>query len=317
MENASVVSWELVSANLLKLKQQLTEYANSSVKSYELIFALSGNEEDATTLLHEIQSRVPGLSDVSKLSVVPVENGRYYELKNAGLLHSTGDVVIFLDSDCTIESQWLENLLQPFQRSGIHAVNGYTYLAYEDFTSRILALTWLFPLRDHDDRIAKRRALNMNNCAFTGDWIRSNPFEIDNGFKVSCSKLSAKLAADHIAIERAPAYASHAPLRGWRFIAWRAWVTGRDADRKYVALRSSNILARLINALKFNWKLGSRSLHRVATRYRMVGMPLIHMPIALLVAFAFSSITLIGQCLHVLGFRKEHPESIPTYAEFT
>jgi glycosyltransferase involved in cell wall biosynthesis len=317
MENAALVSWSEVTESFGRLQRQLCDYAESISVQFEVILALPGSVEEGRELLAEIHCRFPQLTAIAKLDVVSVENGRYYELKNAGVAQSTGDVVVFLDSDCSIEPNWLVSLLAPFQHHGLHVVSGYTYLAHDDFISRTFALIWFFPLRDHDDRAGARRALNINNCAISGEWIRANQFEIDPGFKVSCTKLAAKISGDGIVIERVPAYAAHASLRGWRFVGWRAWVTGRDADRKHHDLRSTNIIVRLIGALKFNIKLGTRSLRRVVTRHRQVSMPWYEVPCALLLSAAFTSVTFLGQILHVFGFRAGQPEVIPAYAEHT
>jgi hypothetical protein len=317
LENAALVSWHEVTASLTQLLDQMLEHAHRQPVEYELLLAAPGNVADGRELLTGLLQRLPQLAATADVQVVSVEGGRYYELKNAGIARSTGDVVVFLDSDCTIEPGWLQTILEPFQSPGLHVVSGYTYLAHNDITSRTLALIWFFPLRDRDIRAGERRALNINNCAFSGDWIRAHPFEIDLGFKVSCTKLAHRIAAAGLSIERVSAYAAHAPLRGWRFLAWRAWVTGRDADRKHRDLRSPRRLTRLVHALKFTSKLGLRSLRRVLTHHRLVAMPWYEVPCALLMAAAFALLTLLGQVLHAAGFRSRHPELIPAYAEHT
>src|SRR4051812_48322791 len=44
--------------------------------------------------------------------------------RNAGIAQATGDIVVFLDDDAVAESDWLENLLAPFENPHTMVVGG-------------------------------------------------------------------------------------------------------------------------------------------------------------------------------------------------
>lgn len=61
--------------------------------------------------------------------------------KNLAALASRGEFLVFLDGDCVPTSaQWLEQLLNPFLRSDIHAVTGLTLYEGADVTSKAMTI---------------------------------------------------------------------------------------------------------------------------------------------------------------------------------
>jgi hypothetical protein len=316
MENATTVCWQDVGKTLRVLADQIAENSppEQSNKS-QVIFAQPGVESDAEHLIKSVGREVPRLAEVARVSCVSVPEGRYYELKNAGMARADGEVVVLLDSDAVPEAGWLKALLAPFSRPEVVVTSGHTYLGHSGFISRTLALIWVFPLRDHDARNASRRSLNANNCAFRTDWIRSNPFPIDNGFKVGCTKLSKRMEQQGIEMLRVPAYVEHAPLSGWRFLVWRALVTGRDADRKFTDMKSRSRARRLLNAVKFWYKMEFRVVRRVLGHSRHVAMPIWEIPAAVAIGCSFYSIAFVGQLVRLMGLSAERREFVPSFAE--
>jgi hypothetical protein len=136
----------------------------------------------------------------------------------------------------------------PFEQPETVCVNGYTYLLHDDFFSRTFALLWFFPLAEGDRRFAAKRALNANNNAFRRTWIASHPFPRHNGFKVSCTLTMHELWREGHKIVNADARVYHYSPRGWRFFFWRALVTGRDADRKFVELHAPGRVQRIVKS---------------------------------------------------------------------
>ncbi len=127
---------------------------------------------------------------MADLHCISLPDGRYYELKNAGITAARGALIVLLDSDVIPENDWLVKLLRPFSEPATIAVTGHTFLSYGDLVSRTFALMWVFPLREHDQRALDRRPLVANNCAFRSKWLKDNLFPVNDGFKVSCTLMA-------------------------------------------------------------------------------------------------------------------------------
>ena len=204
MENCRTICWTELREVVMLLAKQIGSSVLAGGKRPEVILVHPGPESESGDLVAAITEEAPQLGEVARVSAVGVPEGRYYELKNAGISKASGELILFLDSDTLIEPQWLATLLTALENPEVIAVSGHTYLNYNDLISRMLALTWFFPLRDRDGKNAGKRALNMNNCGFQADWIRAHPFPIDNGFKVSCTKLMKVMEAASISMRACP-----------------------------------------------------------------------------------------------------------------
>lgn len=314
MENARAIEWSDVGESLRALAAQIADVSAAAATRPLVILVHSGPESDSSPLIEGTLCEAPRLKDIARLQAVSVPGGRYYELKNAGVAVADGEVVVLLDSDAVPEANWLRNMLAPFDQSSTLAANGHTYLGYSCLISRTLALTWIFPLRAGDAR-AERRPLNANNCAFRTQWLQANPFTIDNGFKVSCTKQTKRLQQSGAEAVRTPAYVRHAPLSGWRFILWRAIVTGRDADRKYRDMKSRSRTRRFAGALSFWWKMERNVFRQVLRNHRRVDLPAWQVPAALALGSAFYDVAFISQVIRLSGLTADQIERIPAYAE--
>jgi hypothetical protein len=112
-----------------------------------------------------------------------------------------------------------------------------------------------------------------------------------------------------------PAFTRHKPLEGWRFVLWRAAITGRDDDARYVTLRTDRRAGRLGRALS-RWVNGTtRAFRRIATRHRAVGMPAYQVPAALIVAAVYFAAAFASQVVSVFSAPRSAPERIPSFVE--
>jgi Glycosyl transferase family 2 len=316
LENANTIGCPDVGETLRVLAEQIAELSPAGPSTRpQVIFAHGGSESESDGVVESIRRGVPRLCEVARVCCVGVPEGRYYELKNAGIAQADGELIVLLDSDMVPEVGWLRTLLTPFERPEVLVTNGHTYLGHSGFMSRMLAIVWMFPLRDYDDRKANSRPLNANNCAFRAEWIRANPFPIDNGFKVGCTKLMKRAEQLGVKMIRVPAYAEHAPLQGWRFLFWRAMVTGRDADRKFTDIKSPSRPKRLLSAVKYWLRMESRVVRRVLGLHRHVAMPLWEIPAAIAVGCSFYSVVFLGQLARLSGLTSDRCEHVPAFAE--
>ena len=316
MENARTVDWNETVGGLEAVAREIEDAGTRmQLARPQVIFVHAGEAADTPLLRQGIAERVPQLASVADLAFQALPDGRYYELKNAGLELATGDIVVFNDSDCTVEFGWLRALLEPFAIPETVAVNGYTYLGSDDFATRAFALIWFFPLRDNDARFASKRGLNANNSAFRRDWIAMNPFPFNNGFKVSCTLLDRTLQRQGRDFVRADAYCNHYPPRGWRFLLWRAVVTGRDADRKYVALSDKSRGQRLWKSVRHWLSTSLRIIRRISVHGMQTGLAWWQIPFAILVGLTFYTLAFLTQAAMALGLTRDEVEHIPAYVE--
>lgn len=314
MENAKSINEDEIGVAFTALAREIERAtADEQYAKPELIIVHSGQNTDTPLLQQRIGELVPRLGTVANLVFGACTGGRYYEVKNKGAQFATGDVVIFTDSDTIVEKGWLPALLKPLGDPTKTAVSGYTYLDCDDFTSRTFALLWFFPLREGDQRFASKRAMNANNCAFRRIWLANHPYPASNGFKVSCTLLTSQLRESGYDFVRVDARASHYAPRGWRFFFWRALVTGRDADRKYVALESSSQGRRMLKATRHWFSTFWRLSRRVVAHAAQLGMPVWQIPFALIVGLVFCTLVFVSQMAMALGLVRDEPEHVPLY----
>ncbi|WFP64679.1 MULTISPECIES: glycosyltransferase [unclassified Mesorhizobium] len=315
MENAKSIDWDEIGVGLTILADEIASVSAAGLASPKVVISHAGHDADAPSLQDHINREAPRLKEVAELRFAACPGGRYYELKNNGVLATDTDIVIFMDSDTVPEPGWLSILLGPFQKPGTVCVNGYTYLFYDDFFSRTFALIWFFPMARGDEKFAAKRAINANNVAFRRDWIASHPFPQNNGFKVSCTLLMHQLRREGHEIVHAGARVYHYPPRGWRFFLWRALVTGRDADRKFVEIKSPSRSRRIAKSFS-RWVTNSwRVVRRVIRHAPQTGMSLWQIPLSLIVGLAFYTLAFFGHFGLATGLVRDEIETLPDYVD--
>jgi hypothetical protein len=315
MENARSVDWDEVGVGLKALAREIAAVSSIGFARPKIVISHAGTGADAQSLRSDIEAEAPQLTQVADLAFVASPGGRYYELKNNGILKADSDVVVLTDSDTVAEPGWLSTILQPFKDPGVICVNGYTYLLHDDFVSRTFALIWFFPLAHSDGRFASKRAINANNVALRRSGFVGNPFPMNNGFKVSCTLLMRNLRRQGHEIRSVNARVYHHPPRGWRFFVWRALVTGRDADRKFVDLASPSRMQRIAKSFSHWFTMSWRSTRRIVGHARQTGMPLWQIPFSLILGQAFYSLVFWGQFSFATGMVSDEPETLPDYVE--
>ncbi|MEI9420181.1 glycosyltransferase [Mesorhizobium sp. Cs1299R1N1] len=313
MENAKSIDWDEVGVGLKALAREITTVSSAGLHRPKVVISHGGTDAEAGSLRIDVRAVAPQLEQVADLIFTASPGGRYYDLKNNGILATDGDIVIFTDSDVVAEPGWLSGLLEPFSDPEVMCVNGYTYLSYDDFFSRTFALIWFFPMAHGDKRFASKRAMNANNVGFRRDWIVDHPFPRHNGFKVSCTLLMRELQREGRIIRNVNARVYHYSPRGWRFFFWRALVTGRDADRKFVELKSPGRTQRIVKSFSRWFTMSWRTIRRIIGHAGGTGMPLWQIPFSLLVGLAFYSLAFWGQFSLATGLVSDDIEIVPDY----
>jgi hypothetical protein len=313
MENAKSIDWDEIGVGMTALAREIATVSASGLARPKVVISHGGAKSDADALRREISHEAPQLGQVSDLVFTASPGGRYYDLKNNGMLVADGNIIIFTDSDVVAESGWLSAFLEPFNDPEVVCVNGYTYLLHDDFFSRTFALIWFFPMAHGDKRFASKRAINANNIGFRREWIVSHPFPKHNGFKVSCTLLMRELQRQGHEIRNVNARVYHYSPRGWRFFHWRALVTGRDADRKFVELSSPSRMQRVVKSFSRWFTMSWRTTRRIVGHAREAGMPLWQIPFSLIVGQAFYTLAFWGQFSLAAGIVGDAAEIVPDY----
>ena len=313
MENAKSIDWDEIGVGLMALAREIAAVSSIGFATPKVVVSHGGQDADAQSLRSHFKAEAPELGQVADVSFAACPDGRYYDLKNNGIPATNGNVVVFLDSDTVPEPGWLPTLLEPFQDPETVCVNGYTYLSHDDFFSRTFALIWFFPMAQRDKRFASKRAINANNIAFRRDWISSHPFPPHNGFKVSCTLLMHQLWCEGHKVINVDARVYHYSPRGWRFFYWRALVTGRDADRKFVELHSPTRAQRIVKSFSRWATMSWRTIRRVVRHAPQTGMPLWQIPFSLIVGLAFYTLAFFGHFSLATGLVRDEIEVVPDY----
>lgn len=315
MDNAALLDWQEIAQTIGALEHQVLEWKSSHRHAVELIVVQAGSDEDNTILKQQFKSHFPDLVGVADTKFFAVAGGRYYDLKNEGIKHANGDIIILIDSDTKAQPGWLFRLIEPFSNSKIQAANGITYLKYDSFLSRIFALYWIFPLKINDKRKSEKRALNANNSAFRRKWLKENPFPECSGFKVACGLMWNKMLKEKVPYERVEAFVEHLPPRGIKFFFWRALIAGRDQDIRYTIFKTASKFKRTKHAFSRFFTRFFESLRRTILLYREVGFSFWQAPIALLVWTIFSIVFFVGQLVSVFWPSIYKDQSVPDFVK--
>jgi len=255
-ENALLSDIDRAEEMLLTLGEQATEFARDTGTTFNLNVVYDPDAIDVDVPKSVVikcidQAAWPG--DVNYLAAPKLE---YYDQKNFGAENTSGDVLIFIDSDVIPEKSWLSKLLTALEDPDVKLVSGSTYQSTEDFFERTSALFWNFGVRNSEQGLVKATSFYANNFAAKRDHIGKYPFEASETFRNQCSRLAKKMLADGENIYRIKdAWVSHPPTEGVKHFIHRAICQGHD---QYLSQKMKNngvLRANPIGSL-FRWIRG-------------------------------------------------------------
>jgi len=113
------VSVVLIAHNITeKIDSSLNSVLNQDFVDYEVVVVDDGSTDNTA----EKVKRYP-------VTLVRQKNEGVPAARNAGARVSKGDVIIFLDGDCVVQSDFIEKMVEPFQKPKISMTQGYIDIA--------------------------------------------------------------------------------------------------------------------------------------------------------------------------------------------
>ena len=295
-ENAIDVEDEWTNRAMAALERELAATADKMPSRPRIMYLYNEGAVEAGTIEHALDKVAPELRNLADVEIIPTPGLTYYKLKNFGIGRSATELTVMLDSDAAPQPGWLENLLMPFADPEIMVVGGFTVLGADDFLSRTMALAWVFNLPHEREKTTRRRKIHVNNCAVRTDFFREHPFPDLPAFKKQCVFWVRGLSAEGYKFVRTPdAMVVHAPHPGPKFLAWRAWTGGMDADFLASQTVSNSRLGRIGYAFPYFVRKLLRSWRNILRHGGKVGLSAWQRPFAMLVTLVFYLVTLAGQ----------------------
>jgi glycosyltransferase involved in cell wall biosynthesis len=173
----------------------------------------------------EIAQRYP------EIVVVTSAPGHYFDAKNQGATAGSGEIVTFLDGDCTPQPDWLERLVERFDPD-VTGVAGCVRYTGDTLLPRMMSVPDFGYILERSDGLAS--GFNLGNVAFRRSAILDNPLDariVRNG---GCYNLFHQLRAQGARIVYEPrARVEHAmDFEGLGFLK-KHWTRGYDGLKVY------------------------------------------------------------------------------------
>lgn len=312
LDNATLVDFSVWSKKLSDMLQWV--HAGQSVNIVEIIIVHNQQQKQALEMFTATVDKQ--YHHAVRLLGMDAEHASYYKMKNAGAHLSSGEILVFLDSDLSPAIGSFHDLVKPLYDETAVAVSAYASFPSDAFISRAYSMFWMFPIFNQPETMGKYQ-LVANSCAFRRDWFLQKPFATDlGGLRTACSLLSARLKREGHTLHHPDVWFYHELWNdSWRFLIWRALVMGRDADKKQSHKTSSSSFSRVCHAFKSLAHDISRLMKRHVKYHHAIGLPSWQVPGSLLVGAVFWLLVRSSQVIAALSRLNARAEKIPS--EFT
>lgn len=216
----------LANANLMGLLQALASLADqdpSPTKANEVLLIDSG--DTPADLLEQLCQQYPWITVLQ----APVGTG-YYEAKMLGAEQSTGEIIVYYDSDCIYEPTWLRIILTPFQQPEVQVVAGETMTRGVGPYGTAMSLTYIFPQFSNQKTLRPTSQYFLNNVAFRRSMLLQHPIPTELPlYRGHCVIHAHNLQQAGYTIWQHPqARTTHAPPNGLSHWFWRFLLIGHD-----------------------------------------------------------------------------------------
>lgn len=200
-------------------------------EEYEVIVVDDGSTDDTARIIREFP-----------VKYVRQENRGPATARNRGVAEARGEIILFTDSDCVPEKNWIEEMAKPFRNSDVAAVKG----AYRTLQSGVMARFSQLEFEERFEMLKKADSIDMVDTysaafrkeVFTGAGGFDTSFPVANNEDTELSYRLAK--AGHRMVFNPNAIVSHlnhpdsvkryARLKFWRGY-WRMVVYKRFPEK--------------------------------------------------------------------------------------
>ena len=80
---------------------------------YEVIVVDDGSEDNTANVAADLDCKI-----------ISQKQGGPAKARNSGVYESSGDIILFTDSDCEPDEQWIEQMVKPFENPEVIGVKG-------------------------------------------------------------------------------------------------------------------------------------------------------------------------------------------------
>jgi glycosyltransferase involved in cell wall biosynthesis len=217
-ENLSSVELENIYRSLASLATQDISPAQANE------FLIVDGGYAPAEVIEELSSKYPWIN------VKQVPGISYHEAKMKGATLATGEIVVFCDSDCVYEPNWLRNMLTLFQNREINIVAGETSTVIRNPYELAVAMNYLFSRFSNREHPYKSDHYFLNGVAFRRNFLLQNPIPCDLPlYRGHCKVHTYSLCylQGHAIWKHPKAKAIHEPPT-MSFISWRYLLMGHD-----------------------------------------------------------------------------------------
>jgi glycosyltransferase involved in cell wall biosynthesis len=284
----------LANADLKGLSQALASLAHQDIPPTQAneVWLIDSGDTPAT-LLEQLCQRYPWI----KVHHAPIGTG-YYKAKILGAELSTGEIVVYFDSDCCYETNWLRNILTPFtQGDRVQIVAGETMTRGLGIYETAMVITYIFPPFSGEKTLTPTSQYFLNNVAFRREFLLQYPIPTDLPlYRGHCAIHAHTLAQQGYTIWRQPqAKATHAPPSSLSHWFWRFLLIGHDYYWQNTLLAQTDTAKggdrNSMSGLKAKLQVFS---DRVGKMLAYEPRHLIYLPFALPVALSAAALVAVG-----------------------
>jgi hypothetical protein len=289
-----VVEWSNAHRAEMARAERLLEALDCQIRALDRAVEVLVCVDDTVVDVQAVQSLLARHLGASwRILLLP--GHEYYRLKNAGAAASTGEIVVFVDSDVIPADRWLAELLRGLDDETVSAVCGATYIGPASLYAKAFSLFWFFPAAPAAHAIAPAATFFANNVAFRRDVFLRHLFPIDETSRGACLDVAASLAAaGQRLVSNTAAQATHPPPNGGRHFVIRALVQGRDRllrERRIAGGWRGSVLG---SGLRFGGNLRA-SAARIARERRRANVALWQVPAVAAIAGTYYSLYFCGE----------------------